>query len=218
VRGVKFMHNHLYNISLQTNDMGATYCWGTGGGSTEIAYNVIHDVRTSNDTPSLAVGIYLDDNSPNFLIHHNVIYNINSPTYESRDFHIHLAGSNNIEVYNNTIWNVRSDGDKDEDAAVHSDGESSVRVYNNLTEDNRIGGTDIQDNLTTSNPRFVDAANGNFQLRSDSPARDTGRGISGITDGYAGSAPDIGAYEYGMTAWTAGADLSVSTTVGSSGP
>jgi len=45
-------------------------------------------------------------------------------------------------------------------------------------------------------PRFVNAGSRDYHLRSDSPARDRGRVVAGVTDGYRGSAPDMGRYEY----------------------
>jgi len=48
----------------------------------------------------------------------------------------------------------------------------------------------------TGDPRFVDGANHDYHLTADSPAIDSGRIISSVTDGYRGSAPDIGRYEY----------------------
>ena len=105
----------------------------TDGGGTEIAYNVIHDVKTiPHYSPSFANGIYLDDNSPNFLVHHNVVYNINSPGYASTGIVLHTETSNNNQVYNNTIWNVQSDNLRDYDGGIQADGDSNVKIYNNL--------------------------------------------------------------------------------------
>jgi len=56
--------------------------------------------------------------------------------------------------------------------------------------------TGFEDSGLTGDPRFVDPANDDYHLRSDSPAVDAGRVISGITDGYRGSAPDMGRFEY----------------------
>ena len=191
VSGLKILHNLIYNVGLQGTDAGGagTYTWNTDGGNTEIAYNVLHDSRTQGYEGD---GIYLDDSSSNFLIHHNIVYNF--PTI---GIYLHEGGSRNNQVYNNTVWKTGY--------GIWGQGDSNVLVYNNLTDKAITVGTDLQHNLITSDPLFVDPVNGNFQLKSGSPAIDAGRTISGITDGYAASAPDIGAYEFGVTPWTAGA-------------
>lgn len=51
-------------------------------------------------------------------------------------------------------------------------------------------------------PGFVDAANGDYTLASDSPLVDAGVAIPGINDDYVGAEPDVGAFElqdYGFT-------------------
>lgn len=68
----------------------------------------------------------------------------------------------------------------------------------------QTGGTDGGNNLTNTNPLFVDESSSppDFQLQSSSPCIDAGKTIAGITEDYAGtsrpqgSAYDIGAYEY----------------------
>jgi len=65
-----------------------------------------------------------------------------------------------------------------------------------------ITGSTFDPNTIAANPLFVDPENGNFHLRPDSPAIDAGVdvGLSEDFDGDPvpyGSAPDIGAYEYG---------------------
>ncbi len=81
------------------------------------------------------------------------------------------------------------------------------RVFNNIFSNstnfgsNHYGGA----NLTSgTNALLTDPANGNFIPQANSPAVDAGVAIPGITDGFTGSAPDIGALERGVQAWTAG--------------
>lgn len=45
-------------------------------------------------------------------------------------------------------------------------------------------------------PNLVDAAGGDFRLRSDSAAIDRGEPLPGINDGYVGTRPDLGAFEF----------------------
>jgi len=180
----------MYNYCIQVIDCGATYT-SKGGSSGEISYNLVHD----NLGDRYRFGIYLDANPQNYLVHHNAVWNL---SYGINIGHPAL----NISVYNNTVWNVTKGY-----GILKAGNMTHVRTYNNLVESG-LAGTDIQNNLETADAKFVDPSNGNFQLRSDSPAIDKGRTISGITDGFAGSAPDIGAYEFGVTPWTAGANTS----------
>jgi hypothetical protein len=87
----------------------------------------------------------------------------------------------------------------------------------NNVSNKTFGGNTLQNNLVSSDPLFVNASAGNFQLQASSPAIDFGIPISGITDGYAGSAPDAGAYEYGTAAWAAGASVAALNSTTSSG-
>jgi hypothetical protein len=62
-------------------------------------------------------------------------------------------------------------------------------------------------NSNNGNALFTSVADANFSLKQNSPAIDAGREIPGITDGYIGTAPDAGAYEYGKPVWSAGATM-----------
>jgi hypothetical protein len=44
-------------------------------------------------------------------------------------------------------------------------------------------------------PRFMDTVAYDLRLRSGSPAIDAGIVIPGVTDGFTGAAPDLGAFE-----------------------
>jgi len=73
-----------------------------------------------------------------------------------------------------------------------------LNQVNNTLSNASITGADQQNNLVTSNPGFGNPDGNDFHLRADSPAIDASCIIAGITDGYAGSALDIGAYTYCM--------------------
>jgi hypothetical protein len=94
----RILHNEIYDYGLQTNDLGCTYTWGTNGMGTEIAYNLCHDgqgLLLNNSTPYIA-GIYLDNASSNFVVHHNVAWNL------AFAFQLSVP-STNEQVYNNTF-------------------------------------------------------------------------------------------------------------------
>ena len=60
--------------------------------------------------------------------------------------------------------------------------------------------------LDGSNP-FVDLNNLDFQLLEGTSAIDAGTVNPGITDGFWGLAPDVGAYEFGQPGWVPGSTL-----------
>jgi hypothetical protein len=55
--------------------------------------------------------------------------------------------------------------------------------------------TGFDKNSFTGDPKFANLAADNYRLRATSPAIDKGWTVSGVTDGFLGSAPDIGRYE-----------------------
>ncbi len=193
----QILHNDVSRFGFLTKDLGGITTYTSESTGTEIAYNVVHDTRSTG----LNVGIYPDAGTSGVLIHHNLVYNcqrgiqINKPATDDR-------------IYNNTFWNV--------DIAVRSgfSGDYDVRTYNNLSNDNEWAGSSTSRNLTTTTDRFVNSAAGDFRLKSNSPAVDYGRVISGFPYPYSGSNPDAGAFEYDPAnpdapGWTAGASFKV---------
>ena len=95
--------NDLSHAALQTDDTGATYSYGgtsnlqgegdgeLSGGTSRIAYNIIHDIAGS-----AVAGIFLDNYSNSYLIDHNVVYNV------ATALKLNQPSLNNF-VYNNTL-------------------------------------------------------------------------------------------------------------------
>ncbi len=204
-QGLKILNNHLYNGGLLVNDLGLTYTFQSDGGGTEIAYNLVHD----NFAPSESMGIYLDNGSKNFLVHHNIVYNLKAA------LNLNLPSQNN-RVYNNTLlgWNeaVSSWGPNPSD--WKSDGtELSNNIFTgprNISPDGAKavvsfgGGNNLE---AATNPKFTSLSEFDFSLGSGSSAIDAGKVIPGITDGFAGAAPDIGALESGKPMFRTGANI-----------
>jgi hypothetical protein len=205
------VHNDLYNAMLQSLDGGAIYTYNQNGkafnGShpgTRIAYNRIHNTHTSYD--KLDAGVYIDNNSPNYVVDHNLVYDVWLPVYLNAD-------SQDNTVCNNTLY-----------ATVYGtacfqacgDGTGSVLANNIYGNRTYIPGTKYTSshNLEANfDPLFVDPAALDFQLQFGSRAKDAGMVIHPYTDGFVGSAPDIGAWEYGATPWTAGASAATNAYV-----
>ena len=144
---------------------------------------------------------------------------------------VFVYSNNHVDVSNNTfVGNVSTDTTLDERVTFASFTFSGVDFSNNVFRDNNPGGTpatfdlhatavtDLVDNAVVAttgtprsetgtivaDPRFVDAANGNYRLAADSPLIDAGTdapagGAAGFDlDGVTriqGAHIDVGAYE-----------------------
>ena len=125
----------------------------------------------------------MDGGSSNNTAHHNLIYNIG----QDAAFRLNEPSDGGRYVYNNTTYNCP-------DQLIKYLGNPNYTEGNNLH--NQPAST------------FVDASTKNFHLAAGSSAIDTGNAYSPWTDGYTGSAPDKGCYEYNgpdsLANWTAG--------------
>lgn len=194
LKRARIEYNHMYNAGLLTSDLGVTYCFQTDGQGTVIAYNRVHDNHAHT-----GVGIYIDNFSPNHVLHHNISYN-------NKDSGIRLnTPTANVSVYNNTLYH---NGNSIGWWGRNNSQQPGVVVANNITTDSVSLGTGARahHNSGDMDPGFVDAERADFRLKPDSPCIDAGAVIPGITDGYAGRAPDLGAREHGTDPWTAGHD------------
>jgi len=190
----RIQYNNLYNAGKLTRDCGILYEFAWDGQGTVIHHNYIHDNLAKNYS---GTGIYLDNGSKGYIVHHNVVWG----NYSG----IRLNTPSNFNlIYNNTTYSNGNVGYWGSNFQTDMYGD---RIFNNIfTTAFTLPGTHVEGNNITSgtNPLFADSATYNFRLQAASPAINAGVVIPGITDGYIGSAPDIGAYEYGGTDWMAG--------------
>ncbi|MCC7493522.1 MAG: right-handed parallel beta-helix repeat-containing protein [Fimbriimonadaceae bacterium] len=194
---IRIEHCEIWQTNLLNNDSGAIYCWGTDGEGGVIAYNWIHD-----NLGDSTVGVYLDNFSRNFIVHHNLIWNSSGSGIRlNSDALGHVVANNTIlrsrEPFGTYCY------------SAYTPTMAGTRILNNLV--------DVK--LKPSEPSyFVQGALGP-ELRANlvgamdrqalptagSAAVDAGVSVPGVTAEFAGAAPDVGAYESGRPRWTAGA-------------
>jgi hypothetical protein len=193
---ISLQYNDLFDGNMLNNDAGAIYCWGTDGEGGVIAYNWVHDNPHCN-------GIYLDNFSSNFIVHHNVVWACGGDA-----FHINSDALNH-QIYNNTVTqNRKAFGTYC--YAAYTPTMKGTRIINNLVNDlmdtkdpRQFVQGDLGPELSHNGPGAVDERG--YPIEG-SAAIGAGVVIAGFTDGYKGKAPDLGAYESGGPHWVAGAD------------
>jgi hypothetical protein len=196
-------YNDLYNSGALCEALGVIYtgyenAYESLPPGTRVAYNWIHDSPKTTLPLGPESGFYLDNYNRNFIVDHNVAWNCEG----AYDIVLSLPCMGD-QVYNNTMYNGGNVGSEDlavydawpvgnPDPSIWTSDINQVASANNL--------------FLNSNPssQLVDPTNDNFQLIAGAPAIDAGVVVPGITDDYVGSAPDLGAYEYGGVRWTAG--------------
>jgi hypothetical protein len=188
----RILLNHMYNAGLQSDDNGITYTFRNDGQGTEIAYNLLHD----NLSEHLGLGIYLDNDSENFIVHHNVVFNVHEGIRLN-------PPSVNIMVFHNTALARQTSID----ATGPREPISGIKIFNNIAPQGIRSPFNHEGNITTDTPGFIDANARDFRLRSDSPAVNAGIILSPFTDGFSGSAPDAGAFDLEDNGWRVGSSL-----------
>jgi hypothetical protein len=197
LKDARIEHNHIHHVGLMTSDFGGTYTYWTDGGGTVIAHNRIHDARGPGYGGS---GIYIDNGSANFVIHHNLCFS-------NQLAGIHL----NTPIANTRVINNTSVGGT---IAIVMGGSGHVKPPDLIVANNILAGTVAlkdgtrkQNNFAGREPGFMDEEQNDFRLMTKSPCIDAGIPVDGITDHHLGTAPDLGCFESGAAAWTAGSTL-----------
>lgn len=201
--GHKIAYNDLSRFNTLSIDSGAIYvCCNVDLATTTIDHNNLHDATPPSfeypDSLDAEVGLYLDNGTFNATVYDNVGWN-NFPTGT-----IAINGdSTGNRVYNNTN---AFGPDQGKAVSFFSGTHYSTEIVNNIGDVQSTTGATVSNNLPSSiDPQFVDSGAGNFQLKDTSPARSAGVVRSPATDGYKGSAPSEGAYQFGVAPWRAGA-------------
>ncbi|SFF68189.1 Por secretion system C-terminal sorting domain-containing protein [Salegentibacter agarivorans] len=199
-------YNDVSNSQKINSDSGVFYTVGNASlKNNKIHHNWFHDATAPSyshnpNDPGKAAGIYLDNNSKGYTVHHNVVWNVSWSGYQVN------WNNTNLDFFHNTIWNT----ERAMDSWVNGYPQENNKIYNNYSNkgDWHTGNGpqefDIQNNIIANTTPFEDPANMNFMPKSGSELIDAASIISGFNKPFQGSAPDIGAYEKFGTRWTAG--------------
>lgn len=214
-------YNHLFNVGLYCSDVSALYIpKGHNRAWSGFHHNWVHDIN--------GIGLRCDQDGQQVLIHHNVVWNCkaggkangyefqiynNTIFVDNPDHPLLLVKQKQIDVVsdwpiqNNAVfrladridlreWKVMTVEEKARRGYIEDVPESSAIHHNLLIKQEQLSAL------------FVDASeeSPDFRPAPEGPLVDRGVPVPGITDGFQGGAPDIGAYEHGGPYWRAGAD------------
>lgn len=191
VSSIDIGYNDISQFGLLSTDLGAIYacCYiNLQGGA--IHHNWIHSADAFSPFWGTR-GIYLDIETYNSKIHHNIVWNINGG---KDSFYLAVGGPRGYhQIFNNTFL-----------GPVSTD--NSVEARNNIfAASSNIIASQQSNNLFSDT---ILRLNSDFTLQPNSPAINQGVTIPGITENSIGI-PDIGAYEYGILPWKAGSNLNL---------
>jgi parallel beta-helix repeat protein len=189
-------------LKIEYNDFGAACYTTTETGSiaaqssyeVEVSHNWFHDVAF----PGVgSIVMESDFGARGWIVHHNVFWQGKGGPVEGfrRGFDWTFTWDDPYgKCFNNTVV--------DSTDRLHWDWE----YLNNGTPYPGLVANIIFAKDDTAHWKFTDPVNRDYSLRTGSPAIDAGVVVPGFVDTYNGSAPDLGAYEFGQPRWVAGAN------------
>jgi len=227
-KNMRIAYNNIYGYAKIAFDLGGIYvCCDTSLAGTRIDHNRIHDPANTGN------GIHFDNGTYDVSVDHNVIWGLKGTGNINHggngiNFGGHTNGrpaGSNLPYLTGTFENNTIIAGKND--TIFNYFATSAYVANTVVKNNILDGyhpsgqeygyisggkpveatnlvTTLSDNGTGTNPRYVNPSGGDYSLQNGSPAINAGTVIPGITDGYVGGAPDIGAYESGATRWLSG--------------
>ena len=214
------IHHNVAHTQLGTLQFRPAI-YADGGDNVEVDHNIAHGYSNF-----LCKGYQLNcenasHSSNNIRYHHNIAYDCQIGW--SCDNSGGGTGHSNVKVYHNTFYKMAQYGISfNSDILNKLSGTNEIRnnIFDTSVSDDirdfttgnyAIANFTISHNffvtgnpsetqgsnaVVAASPLFVSPATRDFVLQSTSPCRNAGVVIAGINDGYAESAPDIGALEY----------------------
>ncbi|MFE3269606.1 carbohydrate-binding protein [Streptomyces sp. NPDC059215] len=196
--GHDISYNDLSDYDNLVVDGGAVYvCCSVDLATTKIHHNQFHDPSPFAHTAP-APGVYLDNSTFNATVYNNVAWN--RTTYGAVLINPNGQSTSGNRIYNNTS------GTDTNVASTFGGTFSDTEIVNNIGVTGTGPGITNSHNLTpVSGAQFTDPAANDFTLTASSPARNAGVVHPPATDGYRDPQPSLGAYQYGVPKWVAGA-------------
>lgn len=205
-RNLEIAYNDISEFGMVSTDLGAIYiCCHVNLEGGSIHHNWIRDAQAFSPFWGTR-GIYLDIETFNSTIHHNVIWNLTG----GKDNYSLVAGSPRgyDRIFNNTFLGEVDLGEEYIEARNNifaaSDSFTTDQGSNNLFIDS---GVKFSRPPSTKSQSKQFRALPDFTPQPDSPAIDAGVEIPLITTDFTGKFPDIGAYERNSPPWQAGANF-----------
>jgi hypothetical protein len=194
-RNAEIAYNDISRFGTLSSDLGGIYlCCFVDQSGTRIHHNSVHDPDGYSFHWEVA-GIYTDNWSYNATVDHNIVWNIKTNKPAGLKIASKQGAGGAERIYNNTVL-----------ARSYLPGDAQIR--NNILVQDPLSGANASNNLfyaKTGDVPLVNILLGDLLPREGSAAVDAGMAIPGFTDGFVGSAPDIGALERGGVPWRAGA-------------
>jgi len=185
--------------------------------TTDKTYQHTNDLVENNITVNnTSAGIDLFQNIKNSIIRNNTVVQTNLPQSDVPDptiLRVWPTSTGNViknNIFYTTLSGVRSLQDSDSNSSLNTYDYNLWKVISNNWIWNNIARSDFSTNYQSVsgdtngkccniNPMFVDAANGQYQLSSDSPAKDAGIDVEGASKDYDGDTrPYNGTCDIGM--------------------
>ena len=193
-------HNHMYNIGQRVlSDMGGVYTLGVSPG-TEVHGNHIHDVYAFDYG---GWGLYTDEGSTDVRMYNNLVHRVKTGSFHQhygRDNYIennilafseiHQIQRTRTEEHNSfhflrniVLWdndspllgsNWRDNNFRNDYNCYWRVGGAEIRFFDQKTLEEWREERGQDKNSIIADPKFRDAANGDFQLADDSPALELG--------------------------------------------
>lgn len=218
-------NNYLSSPACLTSDCGVVYTWNSNGGGTEI-YNNFVDCKPKNDNGTndkYVDGLYLDNYCSNFKVHHNIVIggapdglrtNLSNKNtifanntviganigYGVYSYPTDDAIGENLGFYNNLFVDLKS-----YEVSYYGTENGVDKYYNGSLVDGKVPFPFNPEQRISSSNNASGKVDELYRPVDGSNAIDGGIVIEGITDGYLGDAPDIGALEYGQEMFKYGA-------------